>query len=202
MVKNVAENVAGESRRDRDQRSRRTRGWIIESFNRLILSRHYDGFSTTEVARKAGVGRSTFYEHFRGKEDVLQHAMKQMLEALADIAAESSDPKRTKMLVEHIGTHRPQAFRILDGPAGRTASGQLASLIETRLAISCGRNGARPVVPIALVAAQIAGAQLGLLRAWVEPAEEPCSSTELAAALHRSTRGLASLGSASNHSRS
>jgi AcrR family transcriptional regulator len=145
------------------------------------------------------VGRSTFYEHFRGKEDVLQHSMKQVLEALADIAADPSDPMRTRMVIAHIGTHRPQAFRILDGPAGRAASRQLASLIETRLAESCGRHGVRPIVPIALVASQIAGAQLGLLRAWVAPVEEPCSSSELAAALHRSTRALSSLGSASKH---
>jgi len=179
-----------------DQRSRRTRGWIVASFNRLLFRRgiSFARVGVKEIAAVAGVGRSTFYEHFRDKAEVMSQSMSPVLEALAAIVTHPGDEVRTRMLMEHIATHRPLAHRVLTGPGGEDVIRQLTELVEgglqsgTSQDARCGSNA----MPPALVAEQIARAQMGLIQAWVRPQVEPCAPHVIASSLHRSTIALRS----------
>lgn len=53
-----------------DLRARRTRKAIEDAFVELIEENGYAGVSVTEIARKAGVSRNTFYLHYSSKEDL------------------------------------------------------------------------------------------------------------------------------------
>ncbi|OYW34904.1 MAG: hypothetical protein B7Z42_16035, partial [Brevundimonas sp. 12-68-7] len=72
---------------DLDRRSQRTRKAIFEAFTRLMFARRYSAIRTTDLIEAAGVGRSTFYEHFRNKDDVLVWAIDPVFEPLADAGA-------------------------------------------------------------------------------------------------------------------
>lgn len=54
-----------------DRRVARTRRLIQDALVALILEKRYDKITVQDIIDRANVGRSTFYAHFRDKEDVL-----------------------------------------------------------------------------------------------------------------------------------
>src|SRR3982751_2006124 len=69
-----------------DRRTARTRRAIVGAVGGLLLERRYDSFGVGDIVTLADVGRSTFYEHFRSKEDVLHSSMEWLLALIADAA--------------------------------------------------------------------------------------------------------------------
>ena len=55
-----------------DARVRKTRNKIDEAFVKLLFHRSYRDLRVSDVTRKAAIGRSTFYAHFRSKDDLLK----------------------------------------------------------------------------------------------------------------------------------
>ncbi len=176
-------------KRDHDQRVQRTRGAIVESFNGLALQRSYSSIRVSDVVGEAGVGRSTFYEHFRNIDEVLLQSASGMLGVLADAATESGDAERVRCVLEHFWEVRPTARALLRDPSGVQVARRLADLIEERLAEQWRGRDAPPIIPPRLVAAQAAGAQLGLIGAWLGGAAA-CDSGALARAITDATRAI------------
>lgn len=54
-----------------DRRVRRTRKSLHEALISLVLEKHYDSITVQDVLDRADVGRSTFYAHFEGKDELL-----------------------------------------------------------------------------------------------------------------------------------
>lgn len=48
-----------------------TRHYIVQALFKLMGAYEYDKISVKDIAEKAGVGRATFYRHFKSKEDVI-----------------------------------------------------------------------------------------------------------------------------------
>jgi AcrR family transcriptional regulator len=162
-------NVSGSGRPKpvvRDRRIDRTRGAVIAAFNALLFERGYGRVSVRDVIERANVGRSTFYEHFQNKHDVLEQAMAPVLTPLADAVAARRDDAGVRLVVEHIWDGRELTGAILTGSARPLVTRLLARLVEERL--ERGR-GVSPV-PRALVSAALAGAQIALLDAWLSGA--------------------------------
>jgi AcrR family transcriptional regulator len=68
---------------ERDPRVRRTRAALRQAFNTVVLSGGYEVASPASIAKAAGVGRSTFYEHYSGKDDLLRESVTEALTPLA-----------------------------------------------------------------------------------------------------------------------
>ena len=47
------------------------RHYIVEALFRLMNEYEYEKIAVTDIAKKAGVGRATFYRYFKSKEDVI-----------------------------------------------------------------------------------------------------------------------------------
>jgi AcrR family transcriptional regulator len=142
-----------------------TRAWIIAAFNRLVLGRRYESVSVGEVTRRAGVGRSTFYEHFRDKDDVLRQALAVVLTPLADAAVGRGDPCRVHAVLNHIGENRDRTLAMLDGPARAQIEQALADLVLARLS----PDAAVPAdATQRLESRRLAGSHLAVLRAWLD----------------------------------
>ena len=82
-----------------DRRSRRTRRMLKEAFFALVLEKGYDGVTIEDITDRADLGRTTFYLHYRDKEELL-------LESIVAIAEEL------------IARLPPEAWRIGDGDDG------------------------------------------------------------------------------------
>ncbi len=178
-----------------DRQIRKTYGAIIAAFNELILERRYEDIRVSDIIELADVGRSTFYEHFRDKDEVLRQSLSGVLSVVASVIDDECDTSRLQFMLEHFREQRRLARGLLSGPSANEVVGVLADLIEESLAARIRKSGVKPTIPTALVAAQAAGALLGILRVWLD-SEHVCSSATLAEAMHRLARAstLALLG--------
>ena len=67
-----------------DRRARATRLRISEAFLRLGGMRALDRIRVEDLAREAGIARSTFYAHYQGLDDYMARSFAAMLESFAD----------------------------------------------------------------------------------------------------------------------
>jgi AcrR family transcriptional regulator len=66
-----------------DRRINRTRQTLRDALIALILEKHYDEITVQDIINRANVGRSTFYTHFRDKEDLFRGDWERLLGAFA-----------------------------------------------------------------------------------------------------------------------
>lgn len=65
-----------------DRRVVRTRSSLHQALVRLVHEKPYDTISVGDIAARANVGRTTFYMHFNGKDELLASAVEEMLRSL------------------------------------------------------------------------------------------------------------------------
>ncbi|MEP7008403.1 MAG: helix-turn-helix domain-containing protein [Sphingomonas bacterium] len=136
---------------------------LLEAFAKLALSRRYRDFGVEAVIRSANVARSTFYYHFSGKDELLLQNLQPFIAALADMPFTAQPSNELQHWVAHIWQQRHAACRLLDGTTGRKIEAALVDrLNESFAARRLPDDHRRP-----LLAHQIAGASLSLLKAWV-----------------------------------
>lgn len=79
---------------------------IMDAFRGLVLNQPYDAFSVQTIVQHAGVGRSTFYVHFRDKDDLLLKSLQPILKTLAELIDHRETPSDTRFVFEHIWENR------------------------------------------------------------------------------------------------
>jgi AcrR family transcriptional regulator len=166
-----------------DRQVYRTRAAIRSAFNHLILSIGYDAISAADVAARANVGRSTFYEHYPSKDDLLAESLVAVLEPLAKACQAQKPDPRILRIIEHFWDNRQLAKALLSGRARMIMTRQLAGLIEQSLCLEASSEGSgQTAIPISLVAVQLASGQLALIDEWLS-GRYGCSATQIASAL-------------------
>jgi AcrR family transcriptional regulator len=147
----------------------------------LIQEKPMDDVTVQEVLDRASVGRSTFYFHFRDKNDLLlsqfEKFLKMMSTALSVRKEESRRVVPVAELFAHIGSQR-KVYRAL-ADSGRLndffdlAQGYFSRGIEQRLRES-KRLPKLPQRELAARGSALAGSLLSLLRWWLDRgAKEP-----------------------------
>jgi AcrR family transcriptional regulator len=162
------------SPRDLDRRTQRTRKAISDAFLGLLFSRRYGAIRTIDVIEAAGVGRSTFYEHFRNKDDVLVAVIEPLFTPLANAAAGVGNLGSVQFMLDHVWEQRAAARVLFEPPLGAKLQRKLAAMIEARLPEA---EAGSP--PTSLTAMGSAAATLAMLRMWLA-GEVACSSDTLA----------------------
>ncbi|HEV2816808.1 MAG TPA: hypothetical protein VGW40_06260 [Allosphingosinicella sp.] len=166
-----------------DSRVRRTRAALIGAFDRLVLAGRPRRIRVADIVETAKVGRSTFYEHYKGADDIHLAALARPFAILADAAAGDGDEARLTLLLAHFWENRRRARETFQGRMQIKVTRLLAAMIEERL------EGAALAIPSRLAALQLAEAALAPLRGWVA-AEAPCTPQALAGAICRCGRAL------------
>lgn len=105
-----------------DRRVRRTRELLRGALISLILEKGYERVTVQEIIDRADVGRSTFYAHFRDKEDLLFYGLEELRTALlrprtAGAAGEQPAGSPTLAVFEHFAEHQ-QVWRAMVGRRG------------------------------------------------------------------------------------
>lgn len=170
-----------------DRRTVRTQAALMSAFVELLLSEGYETTTVEEVAARANVGRSTFYLHFTGKEDILRKSLARPSGPLAIIVGHNVMPEMMAGVLRHYQEQRRINRILFAEPMRAMWVKVLADLIEPRLVRLVRHFRARPVLPVALIALQIAEAQIGLITHWLlgKPGEK---ADAVAEALIGSTR--------------
>jgi AcrR family transcriptional regulator len=170
-----------------DRRIERTRGAVLAAFGHLVLTVGYDRISVRDIIERAGIGRSTFYDHFEDKDDVLRQSVEPVLAILAATLADAPPPAQLTAVVAHFSDSRRLLRAFFDGPPRRLIARYLAELIEVRVTTT---NDIAPLLPATMVAAQLAESQLGLVQSWLEDPDRVDAAT-VASALVLTTRAAA-----------
>jgi AcrR family transcriptional regulator len=149
----------------------------------LVLTRRYDEIKIADILRLAKVGRSTFYEHFRSKDDIHAHSLIGPFSILADAITEAYDPKRHGLIVGHFWENRRVARITFAGQSRAVLVRALAAQFELRLKPLYRNGRTRSALPARLLAIQLAEGQLSLLHAWLT-GEVSCRPEVIANALY------------------
>ena len=106
------------SSRQSDRRVNRTLETLHQVFLALMLEKRYDDITVQNIIDRANVGRSTFYAHYRDKEDLAVSNLAQILDSLTK-TMDQDDPDSQSLLpgpelFEHIRDHY-QVFKTMVG---------------------------------------------------------------------------------------
>ncbi|MEK7264761.1 MAG: TetR family transcriptional regulator [Pseudomonadota bacterium] len=148
---------------------------IINAFNRLLLTKRVKP-RVTEIIAEAGVARSTFYEHFEGRDSLLMEALRGPLSVVADAVAVTGDETKLRAILDHFRENRREAAGLLEGPLRARVVRSLAELIAVRLDAALYN----PSFDL-----HLADMQIGLMRLWLT-GETRHTSRELAHLMIRS----------------
>lgn len=168
-----------------DSRIQRTRQILFQAFTELVLSQPYESIRVADIIQRAGIARSTFYQHFQNKDDILTDSMIGILETITDAAVGRGDQNALTFILEHFWENRRFGRIILNAPPYKRIIRQLASMIESRWTQSVDSGNQtiiKPpdaVIPARIQAIQLAEAQLSVIREWLS-GTAACSADELA----------------------
>lgn len=169
-------------------RSEKTRAALLASFVELIFREGFETVSVRSIVAAAGVARSTFYEHFSGKEDILQASMAHFFEIFAECVTSDRQPEPLAAVLEHMWENRRLTDAIFSGAPRTILARSLGERIEARLR---GANGGRDLqLPYRLAGIHLAEAQLALIESWLR-GRAFCRPDGIAIALHQSSRASA-----------
>jgi AcrR family transcriptional regulator len=191
----MKENTMAE-RRPQDRRIQKTQALLHEALGSLIREKPYDEIVVKEILDRANVGRSTFYMHFRDKDELLASGIHEILRTVHADEFPASGKKHERIIrfslpvFEHIHRHR-QAGAAGMGARGRAVIHQhlqkiLAGLIAGDVGKALhGRRKTASQLPAELLVEYIASTFVLVLNWWVESDSplKPSEANELFRAL-------------------
>lgn len=174
LEKHAAERKKAK-RRKPDERTLRTRERLGLAMIELIVEKPIKDVTVQEVLDRASVGRSTFYLHFRDKNDLLLSQLEMFLATMSTVLIHRKEKSHRVVPVaemfEHIGPDN-KIYRAL-ADADRLndffdlAQTYFARGIERRLRDS-GRVAKARQRELSAHASALAGSLLSLLRWWID----------------------------------
>ncbi|MCC3327727.1 TetR/AcrR family transcriptional regulator [Nocardia abscessus] len=124
-----------------DRRVRRTRALLHRALIELMVERAYDRITVRDILARADVGRSTFYAHYRDKDDLLLRSSTDYLRAA--MAAAETDADAPELLAPvrtlfQLAADHPDIYRALLGRKSgtvllRTTRVMVAQILAERL---------------------------------------------------------------------
>jgi len=150
-----------------DRRTQRSRSALMSAFIEILLAEGYEAVTVERVAERANIGRSTFYMHYAGKEDILKQSMTRPSSHLAVIVGHDVTTAALVPILKHFQEQRRTNRIFFEWPIRPIWVKCLAEMIAPRLAQVARGARARPLVPLPLIAVQIAEAQIALVAHWL-----------------------------------
>ena len=157
-----------------DRRVLRTRQALSAALVELLSAANFEEITVQQVLDRAGVGRATFYTHFRNKNDLLLSDAERYFGLLErDFLANSSSSTRIAPVAElfdHVAQFDQFRRAVERSPLGETVYdllvGHLARIIRQRM-LQLEATPLDPVFPPAAMARIFAAAVVELMRWWL-----------------------------------
>lgn len=127
----------------RDRRVLRTRKQLDAAFVDLLHRRSYDNIRVSDITRKAGVGRATFYAHYASKDDLLQSQFRRIVAPMLVARPQDACPLDATAFLAHV-MGSPRIYKALTGPEAGKAPRILRECIEQRALQSLFAGGLQP----------------------------------------------------------
>jgi AcrR family transcriptional regulator len=166
-----------------DQRVRRTRDALGDALVALMQEKPFNSITVQQVLDRAGVGRATFYSHFRDKDDLFLSDVEDFFTHVAQIPARNGSSRRVAPVAELFA----HVAEVPDFFASMVQSGRLEAVME--IGQECFARGIDS--RLATLAAEIpaprrramsqafSGGMLALMRWWLSrPKREPAEAMD------------------------
>ncbi len=156
-----------------------------------MLGQDFDDITVQQVLHRARVGRTTFYAHFRNKNDLLLSDAERYLEFLERGFVATSGSSMRLAPVTELFSHVAEYHHFQDAlerspmrePVLDLLTGHLAGLIERRLAVITPSTSAT-ALPRSAMARIFAAALVELMRWWLSHRDH-ADAGEMDARFHR-----------------
>jgi AcrR family transcriptional regulator len=162
-----------------DRRIQRTQQMLQDALIALILEKGYAAITVQDLLDRANLGRSTFYAHYRDKEDLLVSGFGQVFaefeRGYAQVGASPDDPEQAARSLSlyffrHTGSHR-HLFRAMIGKQGgeiiiEYARKFMSNIARSYLAASAPSTESQPLLEP--LVQSLLSSYLALLTWWLE----------------------------------
>ena len=169
-----------------DRRVRRTRRALQKSLVDLILEKGYDAVTIEEITDRADLGRTTFYLHYKDKEELLMHAIdticEDFIETHSSLLAQIDSPENAlkqlrynldERILYYIFDHARENANLykvmLRGEGGARATRRFANVIQDETVKRLKQiKGLEIKVPIEIFAVYFSGTIMEMVTWWLE----------------------------------
>jgi AcrR family transcriptional regulator len=158
-----------------DRRSARTQRSLSEALVELIKEKRFDDITVQNVIDRADVGRSTFYSHFRDKEDLFQKDWERFLDGFAQHIDWEKAGRGPFVPVVYLFNHLQEYQHFYQSlvrsrktdAVFKSGISHLSQEIETALTARL-RNKPAPSIPVPILANYLASELFALLSWWLD----------------------------------
>lgn len=110
MVLSIRENSFVPQKREPNDT--KARAALLAAFRRLLMTRPYDEIHVPDIVQEADVSRSTFYGHFRNRNDILRASMAGVISTLSMAGFDDPDVQQLVGTLNHF-RENPDLCRFL-----------------------------------------------------------------------------------------
>jgi AcrR family transcriptional regulator len=150
-----------------------------------VLERRYYEIKIDDIVEQAGIARSTFYEHFKSKDELLASSLEGPFSRLANLVDNITTQEALVEILEHFWQNRAMARGIFTGAIRKKVGFALADMIQNKLAKQLIDKN----LPLPLISIQLSEMMLTPISAWLL-GQAACSSRVLADVLSKSVAGM------------
>ena len=153
-----------------DRRSKRTRHLLSAAFVELLREKGYNAITVSDIIERANVGRSTFYSHYRDKDDLFVHELDRVIEVLSQRIPDQEElPYFPSLgLFRHVGEQYELYKALVWTPGIDLLVKHLQTSLSHRIEQILQKKQRDFSVPLPILANFIAGSFLTLLKWWLE----------------------------------
>ncbi len=164
----------------RDRRIERTHQLLSNALMELIVERGYDSITIQDITDRANVSRTTFYLHFKDKDELLFNSMQAIYDGLIsnhgglmkgeisedDFDTLPCDASDFIHVAEYADFYRAMLSQQGSAVFILRVMSYLADMIKPTLIEKGGETELK--MPPGLIAAFLAGAEVGVMKWWIE----------------------------------
>ena len=144
-----------------DSRSRRTHARIDDAFVQLLHGRSYSAIRVSDIARKARIGRATFYAHYNSKDSLLHSQFMRVIEPMILLRPADRCLFDCSALFAHVLSAR-RLYRSFVGVR------VIRDCLENRFRTLLEQSSIRLTVPVPAVSCMVASSLNSFLDWWLE----------------------------------
>ena len=153
-----------------DRRIQRTGRLLMDALVALALEKSYDSISIRDITERADVSYSTFFRHYRDKDDLLAELLTSVSSDFKALINQNSDRTKEadgKLIFQHVADNQA-FFRVLFRSQGTSRAMQD---IQEEVAADLLKSNAIPntsPIPPEIAANHLVATILALIRWWLE----------------------------------
>lgn len=158
-----------------DRRATRTRQSLSDALHGLILEKRFDSITVQEVIDRADVGRSTFYAHYRDKEDLFLSGWQSLLDGFTRHIEWDGAGHRRFVPIARLFRHVQDFHNFYRALARSRKTALLFKTGHTYLSESIERaltswlaDKPQPSLPVPVLSNYLASETLALLKWWLD----------------------------------